>query len=210
MRRVLYTLIVAVAVVLVPTTASAQFSLSRLLGGLSQAASQNEQKREKDPYQRLAEAAPSLSTLNGTWTYQSASFSYLGNSPLADIAIAQIDPIVVSTLKQLNITPGSVTLRLSGGKGTLKHGDNKLEGTYVYTRSMAAIVAETTLDGKRVKASGYVRYESGELTVMLDARELITAMTTVLPELKKDQNIILLETLLKDLKDVYAVGKFTK
>ena len=162
------------------------------------------------PYQRLAEAAPSLSTLNGTWTYQSASFSYLGNSPLADIAIAQIDPIVVTTLKQLNVTPGSVTLRLSGGKGTLKHGDNKLEGTYVYTRSMAAIVAETTLDGKRVKASGYVRYESGELTVMLDARELITAMTTVLPELKKDQNIILLETLLKDLKDVYAVGKFTK
>ena len=208
MKRTLYTLIVAVTITLLPATASAQFSLSRLLGGLAQAAAESQKK--DDPYQRLAESAPSHSTLNGTWTYQSASFSYLGNSPLAEIAIAQIEPIVASTLKQLSITPGSVKLRLNGGKGTITHGDDKLEGAYVYTRSKAAIIAETTLNGKTVKASGYVRYESGQLTVMLDARELITAMTTILPDLKKDQNVIVLETLLKDLKDVYAVGKFTK
>lgn len=208
MKKTLYTLIVAVVVALVPTTASAQFNLSRLLGGLSKVA--NAQTEKEDPYQRLAEAAPSSYTLNGNWTYQSASFSYLGSSPLADIAIAQIDPIITNTLKQLSITPGSVKLRLNGGKGTITQGDHVLEGSYVYTRSKAAIVAETTLDGKTVKASGYVRYESGELTVLLDARELINAMTTIMPELRKDQNILLVETLIKDLKDVYVVGKFTK
>ena len=208
MKKTFYTLIAVVAVALVPTTASAQFNLSRLLGGLSKVA--NAQTEKEDPYQRLAEAAPSSYTLNGNWTYQSASFSYLGSSPLADIAIAQIDPIITNTLKQLSITPGSVKLRLNGGKGTITQGDHVLEGSYVYTRSKAAIVAETTLDGKTVKASGYVRYESGELTVMLDARELINAMTTIMPELRKDQNILLVETLIKDLKDVYVVGKFTK
>lgn len=187
MKKTFYTLIAVVAVALVPTTASAQFNLSRLLGGLSKVA--NAQTEKEDPYQRLAEAAPSSYTLNGNWTYQSASFSYLGSSPLADIAIAQIDPIITNTLKQLSITPGSVKLRLNGGKGTITQGDHVLEGCYVYTRSKAAIVAETTLDGKTVKASGYVRYESGELTVLLDARELINAMTTIMPELKKDQNI---------------------
>jgi hypothetical protein len=208
MKKTFYTLIAVVAVALVPTTASAQFNLSRLLGGLSKVA--NAQAEKEDPYQRLAEAAPSSYTLNGNWTYQSASFSYLGSSPLADIAIAQIDPIITNTLKQLSITPGSVKLRLNGGKGTITQGDHVLEGSYVYTRSKAAIVAETTLDGKTVKASGYVRYESGELTVLLDARELINAMTTIMPELRKDQNILLVETLIKDLKDVYVVGKFTK
>lgn len=208
MRKRLYTLIVAVAVAIVPTTASAQFSLSRLLGGIQQVA--NSQTQQVDPYQRLAESAPSSYTLNGNWTYQSASFSYLGNSPLADIAIAQIDPIVASMLQQLNITPGSVKLRLNGGKGTITQGDLKLDGSYVYVRSKAAITAQTTIDGKTLSVPGYVRYESGALSIMLDARQLITAMTTVLPELKKDQNIVLLETLLKDLKDVYVVGKFTK
>ena len=208
MKKSLYILIVAVVVALVPTTASAQLNLSRLLGGLSKVA--NAQAEKEDPYQRLAEAAPSASTLNGNWTYQSASFSYLGQNPLADIAIAQIDPIVASMLQQLKITPGSTKLRLSGGKGTITHGDHKLDGSYVYTRSKASVVAETTLDGKTVKASGYVRYASGELTIMLDARELISAMTTLMPELKSDQNILLVETLIKDLKDVYIVGKFTK
>lgn len=208
MRKRLYTLIVAVAVAIVPTTASAQFSLSRLLGGIQQVA--NSQTQQVDPYQRLAESAPSSYTLNGNWTYQSASFSYLGNSPLADIAIAQIDPIVASMLQQLNITPGSVKLRLNGGKGTITQGDRKLDGSYVYVRSKAAITAQTTLDGKTLSVPGYVRYESGVLSIMLDARQLITAITAIMPELKQDQNIILLETLLKDLKDVYVVGKFTK
>lgn len=208
MRKRLYTLIVAVAVAIVPTTASAQFSLSRLLGGIQQVA--NSQTQQVDPYQRLAESAPSSYTLNGNWTYQSASFSYLGNSPLADIAIAQIDPIVASMLQQLNITPGSVKLRLNGGKGTITQGDRKLDGSYVYVRSKAAITAQTTLDGKTLSVPGYVRYESGTLSIMLDARQLITAITAIMPELKQDQNIILLETLLKDLKDVYVVGKFTK
>ena len=119
----------AVVVALVPTTALAQLNLSRLLGGLSKVA--NAQTEKEDPYQRLAEAAPSIYTLNGNWTYQSASFSYLGQNPLADIAIAQIDPIVASMLQQLKITPGSAKLRLSGGKGTITHGDHKLDGSYV-------------------------------------------------------------------------------
>ena len=63
MRKRLYTLIVAVAVAIVPTTASAQFSLSRLLGGIQQVA--NSQTQQVDPYQRLAESAPSSYTLNG-------------------------------------------------------------------------------------------------------------------------------------------------
>lgn len=211
MKRIVYTLIVVVAVVLLPTTASAQLNLSRLLGGISKIAGQTQtQQPQQDPYERLAEAAPSAYQLNGTWTYESASFSYLGNNPLADVVISQVDPIIAQTLQQLGITSGSVSLRLNGGKGVITHGEHKLNGSYRYTRSTAAITAMTTYDNKSVSASGYVRYEANQLTVMLDARELINAMTTVLPELKSDQNVVLVQTLIRDLKDVYVVGKFRK
>jgi hypothetical protein len=170
---------------------------------------QTEQSSE-NPYSRLAESAPSAYQLNGTWRFESASFSYLGNNPLADIVIAQVDPIIGQTLQQLGFTAGSVTLRLTNGKGVIMQGEHTLKGSYSYTRSTAAIVASTTFNDKSVSASGYVRYEANQLTVMLDARELINAMTTVLPELKSDQNVVLVQALIRDLKDVYVVGKFRK
>ena len=211
MKKILYSFIVAVALLVVPTTASAQLNLSRLLGGISKVTSQMQTEQStENPYSRLAESAPSAYQLNGTWSYQSASFSYLGNNPLADIVIAQVDPIIGQTLQQLGFTAGSVTLRLTNGKGVIMQGEHALNGSYSYTRSKAAIVASTTFNDKSVSASGYVRYSGGQLTVLLDARELINALTTVMPELKQDQNVIMVQTLLKDLKDVYVAGKFSK
>jgi hypothetical protein len=45
---------------------------------------------------------------------------------------------------------------------------------------------------------------------MLDVKEVIKAVKTVYPDYKNDQNVVLIETLLKDMGDVYLVGKFTK
>ena len=48
------------------------------------------------------------------------------------------------------------------------------------------------------------------LTVLLDVKQLVKAVKTVYPELKSDQNIVLMDSLLKDMTGVYAVGKFKR
>lgn len=209
MRRI-FSVVVVVCALLLPASASAQFDLSRLFGGGKQQGSATTTTQSShDPYQRLAATAPAASVLNGTWSYQSASFSYIGSNPLADVVIAQLNPVIGDALSRLGITRGTATLSLQSGRGTITHGDYVMSGGYTYTRSTAAIVATTTLDSMQLSASGYVRYSSGELTVLLDARELAKAMKSVMPELAYDQNFVLVETLLRDIDgDVYVAAKF--
>lgn len=204
MKRIIFLIAICLSFV---GTASAQFNLSKLLNGLTTEAAKN---TESDPYKRLAESAPASSTLNGKWSYESASFSYIGNNPLAGVVIAQLDPVIEDIFKKYNVTKGSATLTLNNGKATIAHGEHSVSGTYRYTRSTAGIVAEAIIDKKSVSAKGYVRYSSGMLTVMLDIREVMKAITTVAPEFKSDQNFILVESLLRDIGDVYVVGKFKK
>ncbi len=207
MKRFVIVVVMAVAAALMlPATSSAQLNLSRLLGGSQQQSTTATQSN--DPYKRLAASAPAASTLNGEWLYSAASFSYLGSNALADIAIAQLNPAIADLLRHASITSGSAHLTLDNGKGCVSHNGYKMEGTYTYTRSTAGVSLSTTLDGKTYSVGGYVRYSSDTLTVLLDARQLLKTMISVMPELRQDQNIVLIDTLIRDLGDVFVVCKF--
>jgi hypothetical protein len=71
-------LMAVVGVVALPTTASAQFDLSKL-GGLFGGSSS---KTTKSPHATLAENAPAKSQVLGVWKYNSISVEYLGTSAL--------------------------------------------------------------------------------------------------------------------------------
>jgi hypothetical protein len=208
MKRLVIVALMAVVAVMLPSVATAQFNLSKLLGGGSNSSTTT--TTANDPYKRLADAAPASSTLNATWVYDTASFSYLGSNALTEMAVAQLNPMINDALRQMGITSGSATLKLNNGTGSITHGDYVMNGTYSYTRSKASIVATTTIDQKSVSVSGYVRYASDTLTVLLDARELVRSMLTVMPELKQDPNMAVVETMLRDLGDVYVMGKFKR
>lgn len=210
MRRVANLLLLVLALALMPDSASAQFDLSKALGTLFGSQSKSQTTPANDPYKKLAEQAPAASTLNGTWTYDSATFTYVGTNPLADVAVAQLDPIIVDVLRQMGVTCGTAELDLESGKGVVSHGNSEIRGEYSYQRSTAGIVVSTTYEGKSVSVSGYVKYSSGMLTVLLDVKQLVKAIKSVYPEYKNDQNVVLVETLLKDIGDVYAVGKFKR
>lgn len=211
MRRLTSLLALCIMLVAMPMSVSAQFDLSKALGGLlGSATSKNNQTTVVDPYKKLAETAPSNSTLNGTWSYQSASFSYIGNNPLASMAVAQLDPVIADVLTKLGITRGTAELKLKSGSGVISHEGRSLNGEYSYRRSTASIVAKSTIDGKSVSASGYVKYSSGTLAVLLDVKEVLKAIKSVYPEYAADPNVVLVETILKDIGDVFVVGKFVK
>lgn len=207
MKRVI---LIAVAMFTLATSASAQFDLSKLFGGSksTSTSTSTQTQSSNDPYKRLAQTAPTISQLEGKWSFESASFSYVGNNYLASMAVAQLDPVINDVLRQMGVTSGSAQLQLKGGKGVISQGDQSLSGTYTYNRSTAGVVASTVVDGKKVSASGYVKYSSGKLSVMLDVKQMIAAIKTVFPEYKNDQNILLVESLIKDLGDVYVVGRF--
>ncbi len=211
MRRVANLILLIVALAIMPESASAQFDLSKALGTLLGGSSKSTTTTTtNDPYKKLADAAPAASTLNGTWAYSSATFTYVGNNPLADVVVAQLDPIIADVMRQMGVTPGSAEVSLQSGVGVVSHGDSEIRGKYAYQRSTAGITVSTTYEGKSVSVSGYVKYASNTLTVLLDVKQLVKAIKTVYPELKSDQNIVLIESLLKDISGVYAVGKFKR
>lgn len=211
MKKTFILLLALVSIVAFPESASAQFDLSKALGSLLGGSSKSTTTTTtNDPYKKLAEAAPAASTLNGTWSYDSATFTYLGNNPLADVVVAQLDPIIADVMRQLGVTRGSAELSMQSGEGVVSHGDSEIRGKYTYQRSTAAITVSTTYEGKSVSVSGYVKYGSNMLTVLLDVKQLVKAVKTVYPELKSDQNIVLMDSLLKDMTGVYAVGKFKR
>ena len=210
MRRIFNIAVLVFALALVPDSASAQFDLSKVLGGLFGGSSKSTTTTTQDPYKKLAEAAPAVSTINGLWVYNSASFAYVGNNPLADVVIAQLDPIILDVLNQMGVVSGLATLKLDNGRAVVAQGESSLGCKYSYDRSKARVVVSAVIEQKSVSVTGYVKYASSTLSVMLDVKEVIKAVKTVYPDYKNDQNVVLIETLLKDMGDVYLVGKFKK
>lgn len=209
MKKTLIILLALVTFVALPESAVAQVDLTKALGGLLGGSSKSS-SAATSPYKKLADAAPAASTLYGSWSYDSATFTYVGSNPLADIVIAQLDPVILDVLKQMSVSRGSATLKLDSGKGSITQAGSTLEGEYTYQRSTAGITVSAIIDGKSVSVSGYVKYAQSMLTVLLDVKQMLKAVKTVYPEYKNDQNVLLVESLLKDLGDVYVVGKFKK
>ena len=55
------------------------------------------------PYDTLRDNAPQRSKLLGTWQYKAASLEYLGDNPLAEVALAQIE--VMGTSEYYSMDP---------------------------------------------------------------------------------------------------------
>ena len=213
MKKIAILLLALISLVAVPESASAQFDLSKALGGLfggSSSSSSTSTSSTNSHYKKLADAAPALTTLNGTWSYEAAHFTYLGTNPLTDVILAQLDPIVLDVLKKMGVSRGSANIKLDSGKGLIWQGNSSQSFKYTYDRSKARVVLSAVIDSKSVSVSGYVKLSSPMLSIMLDVKELIKAIKTIYPEYKGDQNLVLVETLLKDMGDVYAVGVFKK
>lgn len=211
MKKTLILLFALVAFVAMPESASAQIDLTKALGGLLGAAqSSASSSSSNSPYKKLADAAPAASTLVGSWTYDSATFAYVGNNPLASAVVAQLDPVAADVLKQIGVSRGTATLKLDAGKGSVIHGDRVLAGEYKYDRSTAGITISGVIEKVAVSVKGYVMYSAPMLTVMLDVKELVEAVKSIYPEYNSDPNVVLIESLLKDMGDVFVVGKFKK
>ena len=210
MRRIFNLMLLVVALSFMPESASAQFDLSKALGTLFGSSSKSTTTTTTDPYKKLADAAPALSTLYGSWVYNSASFAYVGTNPLADVVIAQLDPIILDVLNQMGVSSGSAKLKIDSSKAVVAQGESSLSCKYSYDRSKARIVVSATINEKSVSVPGYVKYASSTLSVMLDVKEVIKAVKTIYPEYKNDKNVVLIDTLLKDMGDVYVVGKFKR
>lgn len=213
MKKIAIFLLALVSLAAAPQSASAQFDISKVLGGLfggSSKSTTTELATASTPYTKLADAAPAITSLYGTWSYSSASFASLGSNPLADVVLAQLDPIVLDVLKNMGVSEGSARLKIESGKGLIWQGSSSQNFKYTYERSKARIVLSTVINSKSVSVSGYIKYASPKVSVMLDVKELIKAIKTIYPEYQNDQNLVLVETLVRDMNDVYAVGVFTK
>jgi hypothetical protein len=211
MKKTLILLLTLVAFALMPESASAQIDLTKALGGLLGAAQSSASGNSNNsPYKKLAEAAPAASTLMGNWTYDSATFAYVGNNPLAGAVVAQLDPVAADVLRQIGVSQGSATLTLDKSRGSVTHGDMVLKGEYEYNSSTAGITISGVIEKVAVSVKGYVKYSAPMLTVMLDVKELVEAVKSIYPEYKSDPNVILIESLLKDMGDVFVVGKFKR
>lgn len=203
MRRVIVIALVALlGVVAAPTTASAQFDLSKvgsLFGGGSKSS-----KPKKSPYQTLAESAPDKRQLVGTWSYQSVDIEYLGTSSFADAAVSQLKSYGNAELCEAGITPGCFTLTLrTNGKGSIAYEDYLFEGDYIYDPSTARFELTAVADDQSVHCSGYFKFVGEDLVVMINAKDAIDAFVTILPEASTDSTFTMIKGAVDSFPGIY-------
>ena len=141
MRRVLMVVVCAiVGIVALPTSASAQFDLSKIGGMLGGSSSSSDHRTS--PYKVLAENAPKKSEVLGEWRYNDFKLEYLGTNSFATAAIGQVEGYAREELMAAGITPGCFTITLhKSGKGSFSYGDYVFEGSYTYDSSKARFEA---------------------------------------------------------------------
>ena len=170
---------------------------------------QTQQQPQKSPFEVLAENAPSARTLQGSWLYEDAGAEYLGNNPLADMAIAQAEQYAKAKIVAAGIKPGSFKVALRrNGTGTITYGERTLTGRYVYNSENATIIISGTINNVSVSVSGYVRYSEGHLDILVEATSALDALLKVYPELATDQTVQMVSGMLASFPGVYAVAKF--
>ena len=208
MRRLVTLLVVSlVAVVSLPETASAQFDLSSLgkMIGITKP------KPAKSPYFTLAENAPVLKSIVGTWKYDHVYIEYLGTNSFADAAISQVDAYFKSELKSADVKPGCFTLTLrSNGKGSIAYEEYLFEGTYTYDASKARFELHATADDKSITCRGYLKVVSGKLVVMVDAQDAVDGALLLFPELKDDSTMNMVQGVVESFPGIYISMRYAR
>lgn len=190
-----------VGVVALPTTASAQFDLSKL-GGLFGGSSS---KTTKSPYATLAENAPAKSQVLGVWKYSSICVEYLGTSAFADTSVSQLNSFASTELKEAGIVPGCFTIKLqSNGKGSLSYEDMVYEGSYTYDSAKARFVLTAkTDDGKTLSCNGFLKIVNGKLGMMIKAEDVLNAVSVAAPELRADSTFLMIQGVVDSFSGIY-------
>ena len=171
---------------------------------------QQTQQPQKSPFEILAENAPAARTLYGNWLYEDAGAEYLGNNPLADMAISQAEQYAKAKIVAAGIKPGSFSVYLRrNGTGTITFGERTLSGRYVYNSEDATIIISGTINNVAVSVSGYVRYSEGHLDILVEANSALDALLKVYPELATDQTVQMVSGMLASFPGVYATGMFS-
>lgn len=210
MKRFVALLILALlCAVVAPSEASAQFDLGKALGQLLGAPAQDTSKLS--PYDEIRSTAPARSKTLGTWQYKSATLQYLGDNPLAEMALSQLEGYGLAELRKHGIIEGccSLTLRRNG-MAVLSTRDALQDGTINYDETTSGMTLSTVIDGETYNAKGYLRIVSERLLVMIDARDVLKMLVKNYPELATDQTYIMAQGVLQSFGDIYLTIVFIR
>lgn len=210
MKRFVALLILALlCAVVAPSEASAQFDLGKALGQLLGAPAQDRSK--PSPYDEIRSTAPARSKTLGTWQYKSATLQYLGDNPLAEMALSQLEGYGLAELRKHGIIEGccSLTLRRNG-MAVLSTRDTLQDGTINYDETTSGMTLSTVIDGETYNAKGYLRIVSERLLVMIDARDVLKMLIKNYPELATDQTYIMAQGVLQSFGDIYLTIVFIR
>lgn len=210
MKRFVALLILALlCVVVAPSETSAQFDLGKALGQLLGAPAQDTSK--PSPYDEIRSTAPARSKTLGTWQYKSATLQYLGDNPLAEMALSQLEGYGLAELRKHGIIEGccSLTLRRNG-MAVLSTRDALQDGTINYDETTSGMTLSTVIDGETYNAKGYLRIVSERLLVMIDARDVLKMLIKNYPELATDQTYIMAQGVLQSFGDIYLTIVFIR
>lgn len=210
MKRFVALLILALlCAVVAPSEASAQFDLGKALGQLLGAPAQDTSK--PSPYDVIRSTAPARSKTLGTWQYKSATLQYLGDNPLAEMALSQLEGYGLAELRKHGIIEGccSLTLRRNG-MAVLSTRDALQDGTINYDETTSGMTLSTVIDGETYNAKGYLRIVSERLLVMIDARDVLKMLIKNYPELATDQTYIMAQGVLQSFGDIYLTIVFIR
>lgn len=210
MKRFVALLILALlCAVVAPSEASAQFDLGKALGQLLGAPAQDTSK--PSPYDEIRSTAPARSKTLGTWQYKSATLQYLGDNPLAEMALSQLEGYGLAELRKHGIIEGccSLTLRRNG-MAVLSTRDALQDGIINYDETTSGMTLSTVIDGETYNAKGYLRIVSERLLVMIDARDVLKMLIKNYPELATDQTYIMAQGVLQSFGDIYLTIVFIR
>lgn len=210
MKRFVALLILALlCAVVAPSEASAQFDLGKALEQLLGAPAQDTSK--PSPYDEIRSTAPARSKTLGTWQYKSATLQYLGDNPLAEMALSQLEGYGLAELRKHGIIEGccSLTLRRNG-MAVLSTRDALQDGTINYDETTSGMTLSTVIDGETYNAKGYLRIVSERLLVMIDARDVLKMLIKNYPELATDQTYIMAQGVLQSFGDIYLTIVFIR
>lgn len=208
-RFVAFLILALLCAVVAPSEASAQFDLGKALGQLLGAPAQDTSK--PSPYDEIRSTAPARSKTLGTWQYKSATLQYLGDNPLAEMALSQLEGYGLAELRKHGIIEGccSLTLRRNG-MAVLSTRDALQDGTINYDETTSGMTLSTVIDGETYNAKGYLRIVSERLLVMIDARDVLKMLIKSYPELATDQTYIMAQGVLQSFGDIYLTIVFIR
>jgi hypothetical protein len=208
-RFVAFLILALLCAVVAPSEASAQFDLGKALGQLLGAPAQDTSK--PSPYDEIRSTAPARSKTLGTWQYKSATLQYLGDNPLAEMALSQLEGYGLAELRKHGIIEGccSLTLRRNG-MAVLSTRDALQDGTINYDETTSGMTLSTVIDGETYNAKGYLRIVSERLLVMIDARDVLKMLIKNYPELATDQTYIMAQGVLQSFGDIYLTIVFIR